>query len=178
MRNRQWSPTRHLKYWMTAAFFAQLTANRFREIFQYTTRNLRLPSKFLYPPPQLRYLPEGHDIIFDIIGTRTVFVKGWKGTDPSSQAYFLAFAQQVRAALLAISARRFSLSFAARFGPPIKPPLRVYSLPESSGVSETSPRAIRITRTALPITSAGLFWPWGPFGMIATMAGRRSVPSC
>lgn len=31
--------------------------------------------------------------------------------------------------------------------------------------SLASPVAIFITRTALPITSAFLFWPWGPLGM-------------
>jgi hypothetical protein len=34
-------------------------------------------------------------------------------------------------------------------------------------VSSASPVAILATMIAVPITSAGLFWPWGPLGMMA-----------
>jgi hypothetical protein len=37
------------------------------------------------------------------------------------------------------------------------------------------PVAIRITLTALPITSAGRFWPLGPVGMGGSMACRATV---
>lgn len=39
-------------------------------------------------------------------------------------------------------------------------------------VSSSSPVAIRITRTAFPMTSAGRFCPCGPFGMVRSY--RRS----
>ncbi|MGB8366632.1 MAG: hypothetical protein WCE20_19210 [Rhizomicrobium sp.] len=54
----------------------------------------------------------------------------------------------------------------ARAAPPFRPPLRAYSFPSLAGVfSSISPVAIRMTWTALPMTSAGRFWPWGPLGI-------------
>jgi hypothetical protein len=74
------------------------------------------------------------------------------------------------AAFLAISLRRFLLSVAARAFPPFAPssaaPLR------SGSTSSSSPVAIRITFTALPITSAGRFSPCGPLGIGLLLLGE------
>jgi hypothetical protein len=46
----------------------------------------------------------------------------------------------------------------------------------SGSVSSSSPVAIRITRTALPITSAGRFWPCGPLGIGLVLLGALDPP--
>ena len=53
----------------------------------------------------------------------------------------------------------------ARDLPPFNPPFRDASFLASRLVSASCPVAMRMTCTALPITSAGRFWPWGPLGM-------------
>ena len=72
------------------------------------------------------------------------------------------------AAFLAISARRSELMLLARAAPPFLPSaFAAGSLPSSgyNGTRQSSPVAIRMTWTALPITSAGRFSPLGPLGM-------------
>ena len=56
-------------------------------------------------------------------------------------------------------------------------PLRLNSLSASSGLSGISPITICITRTALPITSAGCFSPRGPRGMRVESHDSNEVPS-
>jgi hypothetical protein len=63
--------------------------------------------------------------------------------------------QRVRAALRAISTRRFLDRVAARTFPPLLPSSAAAL--RSGSFSSTSPVAIRMTWTALPITSAGRF---------------------
>ena len=78
---------------------------------------------------------------------------------------FAAFHRAV-AAFFAISIRRVAERFFARTSPPMVPPAAPRTAePDSSSFSSISPVAIRMTWTALPITSAGRFWPWGPLGM-------------
>lgn len=51
------------------------------------------------------------------------------------------------------------------FLPPFLPPSRpAEAFFGSSRPSSICPVAIRMTWTALPMTSAGRFWPWGPLG--------------
>ena len=71
--------------------------------------------------------------------------------------------QRAAAAALAISLRfDFERLFARAFPP--KLPSWAAAL-WALDVSVSSPVAIRITLTALPITSAGRFWPFGPVGI-------------
>ncbi len=67
------------------------------------------------------------------------------------------------AAFLAISWRRFLLRALARAFPPLLPSSAAAL--RSGRTSSSSPSAIRITFTALPITSAGRFSPRGPLGI-------------
>jgi len=89
------------------------------------------------------------------------------------------------AAFLAISLRRLALIAPARAFPPLRPSATAAgSFPSSGGVdSSISPVAIRITRTALPITSAGRFSPLGPRGtgkhpyyFVQVFADRYVIP--
>ncbi|MCO5080707.1 MAG: hypothetical protein M9955_03500 [Rhizobiaceae bacterium] len=74
--------------------------------------------------------------------------------------------QRLSAAFFAISARRSGVIFSARFFPPFAPSaFAAGSLPSSITSSVSSPVAMRMTRTAFPITSAGRFWPLGPVGI-------------
>src|SRR6185437_9888936 len=70
------------------------------------------------------------------------------------------------AAFLAISARRFFESVAALALPPRLPSSAAALLVAGDRSSSSSPVAIRMTLTALPITSAGRFSPRGPLGML------------
>jgi hypothetical protein len=74
------------------------------------------------------------------------------------------YPQRAAAAFLAIDLRLLGVNFAARaFAPAF--PLR--TLPDfTCTVSTISPVAIRMTWTALPITSAGRFSPLGPLGIV------------
>jgi hypothetical protein len=67
------------------------------------------------------------------------------------------------AALLGYFCRFVFDSFAARALPPLRPSSAAALC--GLGVSSTSPVAIRMTCTALPITSAGRFSPFGPLGI-------------
>jgi hypothetical protein len=49
------------------------------------------------------------------------------------------------------------------------------SLPSSITSSASSPVAMRMTRTALPITSAGRFWPSGPVGNVVALHGTLKI---
>src|SRR5271156_6574955 len=77
------------------------------------------------------------------------------------------FFQRFAAAFRAISPRRSGDIALALAAPPLAPSaFALGSLPSSVGsVSTSSPVAIRITLTALPMTSAGRFWPLGPVGI-------------
>src|ERR1700737_968211 len=76
------------------------------------------------------------------------------------------FPQRFLAAFFAISARRSGVMLLARATPPFLPSaFAAGSLPSSGIVSSISPVSTRMTRTALPITSAGRFSPLGPLGM-------------
>jgi hypothetical protein len=81
------------------------------------------------------------------------------------------------AAFLAISARRAGDIFAARALPPRDPSSAAADLAESGNSSSSSPVAIRMTLTALPITSARRFSPRGPLGIAALFAqfGARDL---
>jgi hypothetical protein len=72
--------------------------------------------------------------------------------------------QRFAAAFLAISRRRSGVILAARALPPCDPSSAAADFAESSS-SVSSPVAIRMILTALPITSAGRFSPRGPLGM-------------
>jgi hypothetical protein len=75
----------------------------------------------------------------------------------------LAYPQRAAAAFLAIVLRLLGVNLAARASPPALP---LRTLPDFAVVvSEISPVAIRMTWTALPITSAGRFSPLGPRGI-------------
>jgi hypothetical protein len=78
---------------------------------------------------------------------------------------------RLSAALRAISLRRFAvMPFALAF-PPIRPSATAAAfLPSSVTLSSISPVAIRMTWTALPITSAGRRSPLGPRGIIYGLA--------
>ena len=82
--------------------------------------------------------------------------------------------QRAFAALRAISRRSSGVRRFARARPPILPPFA--RLGAADTVSSSSPVAILATMTAVPITSAGRFWPWGPFGIAIPWCryGRRS----
>jgi hypothetical protein len=88
-------------------------------------------------------------------------------------------AQRFAAAFLAISARRSGVIFAARALPPRAPSSAAADFAESGSFSSSSPVAIRITLTALPITSAGRFSPRGPRGNdlspVARPAGTKPI---
>ena len=78
-------------------------------------------------------------------------------------AFLAVFCQRAFAAFLAIAARRSSAREAARALAPFKPAFRA-----ASGIvlSSTSPVAIRMTWTALPITCRrGAYSPLGPVGI-------------
>ncbi|RWK60906.1 MAG: hypothetical protein EOR78_26025 [Mesorhizobium sp.] len=49
------------------------------------------------------------------------------------------------------------------------------SLPSSITSSASSPVAMRVTRTALPITSAGRFWPLGWLGNVVALHGTLKI---
>ena len=82
--------------------------------------------------------------------------------------------QRFAAAFRAIALRRFLDKAVARAFPPL--------LPSSAAAlfcstSVTSPVAICMMRTALPITSAGRFSPRGPLGILTGWHAERSLPS-
>ena len=77
-----------------------------------------------------------------------------------------SFFHRFVAAAFAISVRRSGVIALARAAPPLAPSaFAAGSLPSSIVSSSISPVAICMTRTALPMTSAGRFWPLGPVGM-------------
>jgi hypothetical protein len=84
------------------------------------------------------------------------------------------------AAFRAISARFSFDRFAARALPPRLPSSAAAPLISGGNSSVSSPVAIRMTLTALPITSAGRFSPLGPLGLShlagfpALLTGHRS----
>jgi hypothetical protein len=79
------------------------------------------------------------------------------------------------AAFRAISARCSLLSDLALAFPPRLPSSAAANLAESGNSSVSSPVAIRITLTALPITSAGRFSPRGPWGMLNSAVERDNI---
>ena len=81
--------------------------------------------------------------------------------------------QRAFAAFLAIALRLVGLKDLARAFPPARPPRRMCSFAGSGFTSSTSPVAIRMMWTALPITSAGRFSPLGPFGIEAESSTTR-----
>jgi hypothetical protein len=83
--------------------------------------------------------------------------------------------QRCFAAIRAISARRCGGIFAARAFPPREPSSAAANFAESGTSSVSSPVAILMTLTALPITSAGRFSPLGPFGMSRGVLGQQTV---
>jgi hypothetical protein len=72
------------------------------------------------------------------------------------------FPHRPLAAFWAIWRRRSGVSFLARETPPLRPSAAADSCLR---LSEISPVAIRMTWTALPMTSAGRFSPLGPRGI-------------
>jgi len=80
--------------------------------------------------------------------------------DPFQSAGSLGLCQRALAAHFAISVRLSGDNFAARTSPPLKAALAV-SLCAGVPLSILDLSvAIRMTWTALPMTSAGRFWPW------------------
>jgi len=78
------------------------------------------------------------------------------------------------AAFFAIAARRSGLMLLARAFPPRLPSATAAAfLPSSVSISVSSPVRMRMTFTALPITSAGRRSPLGPLGMLAAHTNRR-----
>jgi hypothetical protein len=76
------------------------------------------------------------------------------------------FPQRFAAAAFAISDRRSGVILAARAFPPRLPSSAAAFFAESVSTSSvSSPVAIRMTLTALPITSAARFSPRGPLGI-------------
>jgi hypothetical protein len=93
----------------------------------------------------------------------------------------LAVVLDVMAYLLTLEAqaRRSGESRTARALPPRDPSFAAAFLARSvSSSSVSSPVAIRMTLTALPITSAGRFWPWGPRGMASSSHIDREEFAC
>ena len=79
---------------------------------------------------------------------------------------YLVLSHRALAAALAICVRLDCESLAARASPPFLPRnTAALLLPSSVSDSSISPVAIFITVTAFEITSAGRFWPLGPFGI-------------
>src|SRR5687768_3182661 len=69
--------------------------------------------------------------------------------------------------------RRSGESILARAAPPALPPLA--RLGALLGLSSASPVAMRPTRMAAPITSAGRFSPLGPLGMQSPLSKVESI---
>jgi hypothetical protein len=81
---------------------------------------------------------------------------------------------RLSAATRAISLRSYGVVAFKRVLAPAKPLARLAGCLDS--VSSISPVAVRAICTALPITSAGRFCPFGPCGIVQLPTALRRVP--